>query len=120
MERCWAWPNNHRRYRCLTNTATFDCQEFKDIEDIIFAPTRDFVWEAANIILEIRGDDIKVFRGKKRLVKLQFDDLLEAIAYIQKICGKRPVFTMDDKTANIRTGIGTAYDVLDGDRPQQC
>ena len=49
-----------------------------------------------------------------------FDDLLEAIGFIQKICGKHPVFTMDERTANIRTGIGTAFDISDGDKPQQC
>ena len=50
-----------------------------------------------------------------------FDDLLEAIGFIQKISGLHPLFTMDDKTANIRTGMGMYFDLdIDGDKPQQC
>ena len=50
-----------------------------------------------------------------------FDDLLEAIGFIQKISGQRPVFTMDERTANIRTGMGMYFDLdIDGDKPQQC
>ena len=70
---------------------------------------------------EVMSTEIMGLQANGDVVRYKvFDEVVEAIGFIHKICWIHPVFTMDERTANIRTGIGTAFDISDGDKPQQC
>jgi len=91
-------------------------QEYKEL---IFKSNGDYTWETDNGFLVKVGPNLT-----EVIYHREFDDLMDVLAHIQKISGCRPVFTLDEYTAN--NGISMAiekksdqYDE-DGDKPKAC
>ena len=89
-------------------------QEYKEL---IFRSNGDFTWETDNGFLVKVGVDMT-----EVIYHREFDDLMDVLEHIQKISGCRPLFTLDDHTAN--HGISRALDKReaddDGDKPKTC
>ena len=71
--------------------------------DLVFHPTGDRIWTATTgdrtMSLQVLKDITNFFAEEKK----SFDDLHEALYYIADITGQRPVFMMNEATANVRT-----------------
>ena len=70
-----------------------------NVEDdsVVFRSTEPFTWESdVGITVKTSGDFMSVSYFK------EFDDLIELVEQVQKIAGKRPLFEMDEDTANTK------------------
>jgi hypothetical protein len=72
--------------------------------DLVFTPIGNRVWvammESESISVTMLPDAIKIFHGENKL----FGDLHDALQYITNLTGQRPLFKMDEETANTRSG----------------
>ena len=89
-------------------------QEYKEL---IFKSNGDYTWETDNGFLVKVGPNLT-----EVMYHREFDDLMDVLAHIQKISGRRPVFTLDEHTANNYRGISrtTEKNDEDGDKPRTC
>jgi len=72
--------------------------------DLVFTPTGNRVWVAMtgteSISVTMLPDAIKIFHSENKL----FGDLHDALQYIINLTGQRPLFKMDETTANVKSG----------------
>ncbi len=90
-------------------------QEYKEL---VFKSNGDFTWETDNGFLVKVGSNMT-----EVIYHREFDDMMDVLEHIKKISGCRPVFTLDEYTAN--NGISMAIeerqdDDMDGDKPKTC
>jgi len=71
-------------------------------EELVFTPDGNRMWIAVTdkgkISVNVLADVTKIFHVREE----RFDDLIEAIDYIGKLTGLRPLFEMSDVTANVK------------------
>ena len=89
-------------------------------EEIIFEAQGNHIWESREGITVKVGPDLT-----EVIYHREFDDMMDVLNHIQKICGKRPQFTIDDYTAN--NGISMELEKrekgevdADDDKPKTC
>ena len=72
-------------------------------EDIIFTPDGNRIWVAVTdkgkISVNVLADKVKIYVTQEE----SFDDLLDALSFISTLTNKRPLFEMDEATANSPT-----------------
>ena len=72
--------------------------------DLVFTPTGNRVWVAMTVTESISvtmlPDAIKIFHSENKL----FGDLHDALQYITNLTGQRPLFKMNEATANTKSG----------------
>ena len=67
----------------------------QEYNELVFKSNGDFTWETDNgFLVKVGADMTEVIYHR------EFDDMMDVLNHIQKICGKRPQFTIDDYTAN--------------------
>ena len=89
-------------------------------KEIIFESQGNHTWESRE------GITVKVGPNMTEVIyHREFDDMMDVLDHIQKICGKRPQFTIDDYTAN--NGISMEIERrekgnldADDDKPKPC
>jgi len=72
--------------------------------ELVFTPIGNKVWTAMtgteSISVTMLPDVIKIFHSENKL----FGDLHDALQYITNLTGQRPLFKMDEVTANTKSG----------------
>ena len=73
-----------------------------DSNELVFTHDDNRMWIATTdkgkISVNVLADVTKIFHSREE----RFDDLHDALNYIRDLTGQRPVFGMDERTANIR------------------
>jgi len=76
---------------------------YAESSDLVFTPIGNQVWTAItgaeSISVTMLPDAIKIFHSENKL----FGDLHDALQYITNLTGRRPLFKMDETTANINS-----------------
>lgn len=71
-------------------------------DELIFTPDGNRMWIAVTdkgkISVNVLADVTKIFHVREE----RFDDLIEALDYLGKLTGLRPLFEMSDVTANTK------------------
>jgi len=71
-----------------------------DQSELIFTKDGNRMWIAVTdkgkISVNVLSDVTKIFHAREE----RFEDLHEAISYLVKLTGKRPLFSIDEATAN--------------------
>jgi len=72
-------------------------------EELVFTPDGNRMWIAVTdkgkISVNVLADVTKIFHIREE----RFDDLFEALQYLQDLTGQRPMFGIDERTANVKT-----------------
>ena len=73
-------------------------------DELVFTPDGNRMWIAVTdkgkISVNVLADVTKIFHTREE----RFEDLHEALQYIRELTGPRPLFGMDERTANIKAG----------------
>ena len=71
-------------------------------DELIFTPDGNRMWIAVTdkgkISVNVLADVTKIFHTREE----KFDDLIEALDYLGKLTGLRPLFEMSEVTANTK------------------
>mgnify|MGYP000960650635 CR=1 FL=1 len=72
-------------------------------DELIFTPDGNRMWIAVTdkgkISVNVLADVTKIFHIREE----RFDDLFDALQYLQDLTGQRPLFGIDERTANVKT-----------------
>ena len=73
-------------------------------DELVFTPDGNRMWIAVTdkgkISVNVLADVTKIFHTREE----KFEDLHEALKYIMDLTGQRPMFGMDEGTANTKAG----------------
>ena len=72
-------------------------------EELVFTPDGNRMWIAVTdkgkISVNVLADVTKIFHIREE----RFDDLFDALQYLQDLTGQRPMFGIDERTAYVKT-----------------
>ena len=73
-------------------------------DELVFTPDGNRMWIAVTDkgknSVNVLADVTKIFHTREE----RFEDLHEELQYIRELTGQRPLFGMDERTANIKAG----------------